>query len=477
VLNHLCARALQNYAANLAAAFQPAMELGAPSALFCDSWELDSRGIWSEPLWDVFAARFQYDLRPYAGTGTMPPGVRYDYLKFLDIVVRESFYREFTAITRRMGGFSRVQVHGSPTDPIAGYAEADIPETEALLYEPRFSRIAASAAAMSGKAIVSCEAFTCMYGFPDRHLEHEDVRDLKLLADALLAEGVNHFVWHGMPYQPGVQTQRFYATCHVGPDGALAAHTRSLNRYLTNACEMMRKGQPYSQLAVYLPREDEIMKGEFHQSDWRVPGENYRWEMRRARLPEEFAGYNPLWISEAFLRAARAVEGRVRAGPMEFEAICVDAEWLDYDSLVELVRLSSEGATIVLPSHPRQPGRNRTGDYAGLLGRLRKAALGSMQELDAQPLVDGPHVPPFFARRDEVNTYLFFAHPAARLIEYPMHRGQAAETAKSMRRRITIRMSGHQVGLELPFDDLESIVVTVNCRAETTLVKQGLRCA
>ena len=59
----------------------------------------------------------------------------------------DEFYDEFAAICRQHGAFSRVQCHGAPTDLLAAYAAVDIPESEAILFSPPFSRIAASAAA------------------------------------------------------------------------------------------------------------------------------------------------------------------------------------------------------------------------------------------------------------------------------------------------------------------------------------------
>ena len=106
----------------------------------------------------------------------------------------------------------------------------DIPESEAILFPPPFSRIAASAAALSGKPVVSAETFTCLYGFvtranlePYRYWHKEQVADLKLLADALFAQGVNQIVWHGMPFNGPGGRNEFYASVHVGPDAAFAA--------------------------------------------------------------------------------------------------------------------------------------------------------------------------------------------------------------------------------------------------------------
>src|SRR5262249_45689558 len=142
-------------------------------------------------------------------------------------------------ICREHGACSRVQCHGAPTDLLSAYAAVDIPESEAILFDPPFSRIAASAAALAGRAVVSAEAFTCVYGFiapaylePYRYWHKEQVADMKLLADALFAHGVNQIVWHGMPFNPPGGRNEFYASVHVGPDAAFAGELRAFNRYL-----------------------------------------------------------------------------------------------------------------------------------------------------------------------------------------------------------------------------------------------------
>ena len=56
--------------------------------------------------------------------------------------------------------------------------------------------------------------------------------DLKLLADALFAQGVNQVVWHGMPFNGPGGRNEFYASVHVGPDAAFAAELPAFNGYL-----------------------------------------------------------------------------------------------------------------------------------------------------------------------------------------------------------------------------------------------------
>src|SRR3954454_20717867 len=168
VLNHLDRGALRRYAEVLAPAFAGGLH-GSTSALFCDSLELDTRRLWDPKLWDLFAERFSYRLEGLEDQIDDDPGLRYDYRTLIAETILREFYQEFAAICREHGAASRVQCHGAPTDLLSAYAAVDIPESEAILFEPSFSRIPASAAALAGKSVVSAETFTCLYGFATRY--------------------------------------------------------------------------------------------------------------------------------------------------------------------------------------------------------------------------------------------------------------------------------------------------------------------
>ncbi len=70
----------------------------------------------------------------------------------------------------------------------------------------------------------------------------EQVADLKLVADALFANGVNQVIWHGMPFNPvGIDTIMFYASVHVGRKGNLAKDIPAFNSYMTKVCGYMKR--------------------------------------------------------------------------------------------------------------------------------------------------------------------------------------------------------------------------------------------
>ncbi len=269
ILNHLDRGALLRYGRSFGAALElpaRASALNTPG-LFCDSWEVIPEGLWTAGFDVAFQQRFGYDIRPFMPELDAHPDARYDYRRLLAAYALDEFYAPYTALCHELGGYARVQCHGAPADLLAAYALADVPETEAILFDPDFATFAAAAAALSGKPIVSAEAFTCLYGWepcpgPGPYQQQELLADLKLIADGLMANGVNQIVWHGMPYNPPGGNQRFYATTHVGPDSPFAPQIPAFNAYMETICMALRQGRPYTDVAVYLPLEDTWLAGE-----------------------------------------------------------------------------------------------------------------------------------------------------------------------------------------------------------------------
>ena len=461
VLDHLSAAALQRYSEPLVEALGPALK-GLPSALFCDSLEIATEQLWSPALWEEFSSTFGYPLEPYQVLDDHPD-VRYDYRKLIGTAIRREFYEPFTELCHRHRAYSRVQCHGAPTDLLAAYAAVDVPESEALLFLPPFSRIAASAAAWAGKNIVSAEAFTCLHGFPGWDDSAEDLwmeehpGDLKMLADALFANGVNQLVWHGMPYRPEGGSQEFYAAVHVGPDSPFAASLAGLNDYFTRVCRALREGAPYASVGVYLPNEDALMLNRISEHE-RTPGANYEWEMRHVFQPRELWGFAPVWISLAFLKEATCIEGSIMSRALRLDAIFIDVEWLDREAAAELERLHDAGAKIIWPRRPRQPGRNQSADYQSTLDRM---IAGASTLTDIQPLLSSEEHPPYWARVVGGELVLFFAHPEAGNITYPMpHRMSQAAAARNV--PITLRWNGHQLPLLLQFGANDGVLIRVS---------------
>ena len=411
VLNHLSAAALERYAQPLFDALKEALK-GSPSALFCDSLEIATERLWS----------------PELGS---PPKDRYRYRQLIAQTILREFYEPFTRLANEHGAYSRVQCHGAPTDLLAAYSAADVPESEALLFPPSFSRIAASAAAWCGKPVVSAEAFTCLYGFPDEHLGEENIGDLKLLADALFANGVNQIVWHGMPYQPAGQSVRFYASVHVGPDSPFASELPAFNRYLEAVSSYLKQGRAYGGIGIYLCNED-ALKLDRIPADERTPGANYVWEMRHAVPPAELAGFHPLWISLPFLRKATVDNGEIHSRELTVQALYIGCERLDPEAVAELRRLESAGGKLVWKTQP-----------------------------PLTPLLAGDDIPLYWARAIDGDLLLFFAHPTAKKIAYPMSYGLSS-VADDKTYSLTAHWAGQDVPLSLRFKPAQSLMCLIS---------------
>lgn len=467
LVNHLDRHALERYAHTLATALAPALE-GTPSGLFCDSWEVLTEQLWTTGFGESFQARFGYPIEPLMPTLNNYPDERYDYRKLISDYVLNEFYRPFNDITHTLGAFSRVQCHGAPTDLLAAYAAVDVPESEAILFDPEFSIIPASAAALTGKRVVSAEAFTCMYGWlakpgPGPHQGEEQVADLKMLADALFANGVNQVFWHGMPYNPLGGHNRFYATTHVGPDAAFAAQLPAFNAYMEQVCDVLKRGATRSEVAVYMPLEDAWMQHEL-APDLRKPSAQYHWEMHYARVPRSLKGYRPLWISLPFLKTAQYEGGVLRSGEASFSALYVNVEWLDHESLAEIMRLAKKGLPICMAQRPQEPGKVKTAAYIEDMSELLTLDNVSTDygAIAQRPrLVRGQELPDFWCRQDDEVTYFFFANPKSRRLRYPLAYGQSY-TDRVVERQVEFNVAGQRLPFTLRFEPYKSVMLAIS---------------
>lgn len=467
ILNHLDRSALEHYSEKMGSALAPALS-GSPSALFCDSWEVEPEGLWTEGFGEVFQKRYGYDLGPFLPALNEHPDVRYDYRKLLSEYVLQGFYRPFTEICHGLGAFSRVQSHGAPTDLLSAYAAADVPESEAVLFDPAFSQIAASAAALSGKLVVSAEAFTCLYGWkpwpgPGDFQGKEQTADLKLVADALFANGVNFILWHGMPYQPQGCVNRFYASVHVGPDSAFAEELPAFNAYLERVSGEMRWGKTYADLAVYLPLEDAWMRHELPHEK-RRPSARYHWELQHERSPADAVPYRPLWVTSAFLERAEFREGVLRHGEAEFQALYVHSEWLDGEALAEIRRLAEQGLPVCFRKRPSQPGRVKIPSFEKSLRRLLalpNCHSNLTEALKHPPLLEGGDLPECWCRMDGEEALLFCAHPLSKTVGYPLRYGQS-RCSDTFTLPVAVHWKGKKIPLALRFEPYQSLLVRIS---------------
>jgi hypothetical protein len=468
VIDHLNKKALYNYGERVGNSLKQALE-GSKSGLFCDSWEVETRYLTTYGFEDTFFKKYGYNLFLYKDSlySNNEPykSVRYDYMKLLSEYVIQEFYKPYTKLCNDLGAFSRVQCSGAPCDIISAYSAVDVPESEALLFEPTFSNIVASAASLSGKRIVSAETFTCLYGWPRIHLGEEQTADLKLLVDALFANGVNHIFWHGKPYNTvGTDTTRFYASVHVGSSGSLAEEIPAFNKYMEKVSSVMKEGNIYSDVAVYLPTEDCWIAGELpveKQFIW-AWGE---YEQRYTYLPDELKGYRPLWINSEFLNKAEYSEGLLKTGDCEFKALYVDVKYLDIEALKKILELAKKGFPVCLKQIPEEPGFIKSGEkYKSLIDDLLKCGNVKTKWKDigsVKPFITGNINFDYWCRETSGGLYIFFANPKSRNLSFPLEYGQSYNTEKYSS-AIAVQYNQTVYPFHLEFEPYQSLLVKID---------------
>lgn len=444
---------------------------GEKQCLFCDSWEVATEGLWCDDFQDVFKSMFGYDILPLMDDLDSHEKARYDYRKLISELTIERFYRTFTKWCNSHNSFSRVQVHGAPCDLVAGYAVVDVPESEAILFDPHFSHFAASAATISGKNIVTAETFTCLYGWkgwpgPGLHQGEEQIADLKLLADAMFANGVNLPIWHGMPYSPKGAGNRFYASVHVGEDSAFINDLKPFNDYMAKIGSYMQEGINYTSCICYLPFEDNLMAN-LVPDELKRPSAKYYFELHYQRFPVELEEFRPCWISGQFLKDAKFDGKKLHIGKAEFDFLHVDVHWLDADSLDEILRLAEDGLPICFVGNPKCPGKNPDPQFVEKVNRLKelKNVEGSIDSFRGFKLVEGEDLPEYWARMCDGKMRIFFAHPKSKELSYPMKYGQSyCDT--NIEKEVKINTFGQSVAVKLVFLPYQSLLLTINANGE-----------
>lgn len=485
ILNHLDHEAFARYAARMNKGLADAYK-GRKSGLFVDSWEVETDYLWTRGFDKTFKAEHGYDITPYIKNKTVydtaNADIYYDYMHTLSGYVMREFYGPFADNAKAMGAFSRAQCGGAPTDLLTAFTMVDIPETEAILYEPSFSKITASAAALGGKDAVTAETFTCAYGWTglryknghghSPHQGKEQIADLKLICDAIFANGTNQIIWHGFPYNKvGDTSNFFYTTCQLSTSELCNLSGTALtefNRYMSIVSQYMRKGKNYSTMAVYMPLEDSWMERRY--PDWVY--EQMKWvggkyEMRYINTPSQLKGMQPLWVNEHFLASATYNNDTLHCGEASFRALYSDVEYMEIGALRSILALAKQGLPVVMAREPKEPGRNKHAEYSDLVAELMAlknvsddpAATAVKQTI--KPLIEGDNLPDFWVREEGDTYYVFVANPMTQTIQYPLDYCYAF-TDKGSTRDITINHHGRSQQWTLKFKPMESLLLQID---------------
>jgi hypothetical protein len=239
--------------------------------------------------------------------------------------------------------------------------------------------------------------------------------------------------------------------------------------------EYMRKGEPCSDVAVYLPVEDAWIAGEMPKEK-QLPWAWGEYEMRYLQVPEEIRGYQPMWINGEFLQiglkgmGAQGHKG-LEVGDCEFRAVYVDVKWMDIEVMRTLVGLAESGIKVCLKRLPDEAGYYKHPEFGTLRSKLQELAASEWEAAaPGKPLVEGEDVPWFWARQDGHTRYIFFAHPVAREFKYPVTYGQA-DTDRVITRKISVNIGGKSIPVTLKFKPYQSLLLEVSQTGKTRFIE------
>ena len=247
-------------------------------SFFCDSIELGGNN-WTAPMFEEFQKRRGYDLKDYlpalwSSMGAVTPHIRYDYYRTMSELTIENFFLPLTEWSHKQGSLSRIQAHGTWADILKVYAAADIPEGEtfgegdSLMINTVHRRLASSAGNVYGRRVISNESFTWLR--MPRFLVTLEM--MKLAADAIFLDGINHIVNHGYAYSPPDADgpgHAFYASSLISHTNTWWEYYPELAAYMHRVSAYLQKGCNVAEVGLYIPQNDiwsETPMAELHMS-------------------------------------------------------------------------------------------------------------------------------------------------------------------------------------------------------------------
>jgi hypothetical protein len=237
----------------------------------------------------------------------------------------------------------------------------------------------------------------------------------------------------------------------------------ALNTYVEKVSGIMRKGKTYTDVAVYVPYEDGVIKGAYppeRQRVW-VWGE---YELRYIYPPEELEGYHPLWINRHFLEQAHFQSGKLVVGDAQFSALYVDVEYMDVRALKRVLELAKMGLPVCLKRSPKQPGKTKSTDYENMqteLTSLKTVSEDFQKVINHPALIAGDSIPEYWCRVEDDGThYIFLAQWLSKDLQYPVYSGQSFMNQSDFK-ELTLNINGKTITQKFEFKPYQSLMLRI----------------
>ncbi len=360
-----------------------------PRAVFNDSWEVygatTTAGIAATfekaagyPFADAIASLAAKSISPNA------KAQRSDYAAHLEALAQSEFLTPWSMFAHSHNAKTRLQAHGSPGNLIDFYADADIPEAEQFgcgplvlsgreplvaipkpvshevaVEEMFICTLAASAAQLTGKPLVSAEAFTWLGEHGAAPLDH-----IRAEVDELFLAGINHIFCHGTAASPADAPWpgwMFYASNHFGPTNPWFAHMKPLTDYVARAQSLLQASTVDADALVYFPIWDG--RGDINQAS---PVTTYSLHGTADWLRSGMPGLSSLvqqWFrdgsqismfSDSIIEEVNVgKEGQLTSHGSTWKCIIVpECTTMPETTLGRIVKLANEGADVIFIGNP-----------------------------------------------------------------------------------------------------------------------------
>ena len=355
VIDHFSGQAISRYLKHFDTAFTN-HDFKYLRGYFNDSYEVDDasgQADWTNDLFYEFAIRRGYDLAEHLPAlfqkdeTEKNERVLSDYRQTISDLILEKFTTYWTAWAHRQGKSTRNQAHGSPGNILDLYAAADIPEAEGS--ETTRLKFASSAANVTGKPLVSCEAATWLN-------EHflSNLADIKKSLDIFFLAGINHVFYHGTCYSPPAEPWPgflFYASVELTPSNPLWNDFRALNNYVSRVQSFLQQGTPDNDILLYFPVYDRYAtfgKGLLEHFDAISPAfDGTRFRDAAESLTEK--GYAWDYISDLQVQNTFFNGGMLETeGGIYKTLILPECKYIPVETFSQIMRLAYEGGIIIL---------------------------------------------------------------------------------------------------------------------------------
>ncbi|MBN1107189.1 MAG: glycoside hydrolase family 2 protein [Bacteroidales bacterium] len=355
VIDHFSGKAISNFLAHFDTVFKD-YNIESLRGYFNDSYEVDDasgESNWTGDLFYEFYNRRAYDLAAYLpalfqkDTPELNARVLSDYRQTISDLILDKFTTGWRTWANRQGKTIRNQAHGSPANILDLYAASDIPETEGR--EITRFKFASSAANVTGKPYIACEAATWL----DEHFL-SDLFDIREAVDLFFLGGINHVFYHGTCFSPKDAPWpgfHFYAAVELNPSNSLWNDSEALNRYVARVQSFLQQGMPDNNILLYFPvfdRYADYGRSLLQHFDGISPAFKGTPFMTAAEEMIE-KGYAYDFISDLQIKNSVTGDGLIMTEGNAYRTLILPgSKYIPLETFAQILKMANEGATILL---------------------------------------------------------------------------------------------------------------------------------